>query len=123
MSRSLGGTPKKDTGQNPGFTLSLPDGCDDLWTNWKMRWAPQPSRHLRVARAPLSLMSGLIPGIAAPIPRRERLLRKPNEMREGGPRYRGCYHKPPDVIMKAAEGCPSVAIVVIDEDTGEQVYP
>ena len=36
---------------------------------------------------------------------------------------RGCYHKPPDVIMKAAEGCPSVAIVVIDEDTGEQAYP
>lgn len=28
-----------------------------------------------------------------------------------------------ELIMKAAEACPSVAIVVIDEDTGEQVYP
>lgn len=30
---------------------------------------------------------------------------------------------PPDLIMKAAEACPSVAISVIDQDTGEQVYP
>ena len=30
---------------------------------------------------------------------------------------------PPDLIMQAAEVCPSVAITVIDEDTGEQVYP
>ena len=30
---------------------------------------------------------------------------------------------PPDLIMEAAEVCPSVAITVIDEDTGEQVYP
>ncbi len=30
---------------------------------------------------------------------------------------------PPDLIMQAAEACPSVAITVIDEDTGEQVYP
>lgn len=29
----------------------------------------------------------------------------------------------PDLIMKAAEACPSVAISVIDEETGEQVYP
>lgn len=29
----------------------------------------------------------------------------------------------PGVILKAAEACPSVAISVIDEDTGEQVYP
>lgn len=30
---------------------------------------------------------------------------------------------PPELIMEAAEVCPSVAIIVIDEDTGEQVYP
>ena len=30
---------------------------------------------------------------------------------------------PPDLILEAAEICPSVAITVIDEDTGEQVYP
>jgi ferredoxin len=30
---------------------------------------------------------------------------------------------PPELIMEAAEACPSVAIVVIDEDSGEQVYP
>ena len=30
---------------------------------------------------------------------------------------------PPELIMEAAEICPSVAITVIDEDTGEQVYP
>ena len=30
---------------------------------------------------------------------------------------------PPDLIMRAAEACPSVAITVFDEDTGEQVYP
>ncbi len=30
---------------------------------------------------------------------------------------------PPELIMEAAEVCPSVAITVIDEDTGEQVYP
>ena len=30
---------------------------------------------------------------------------------------------PPDLIMAAAEACPSVAISVIDADTGEQVYP
>ncbi len=30
---------------------------------------------------------------------------------------------PPDLIMKAAEVCPSTAITVIDEETGEQVYP
>ncbi len=30
---------------------------------------------------------------------------------------------PPDLIMAAAETCPSVAISVIDADTGEQVYP
>jgi ferredoxin len=28
-----------------------------------------------------------------------------------------------DLIMAAAEGCPSVAISVFDTDTGEQVYP
>ena len=30
---------------------------------------------------------------------------------------------PPELIMRAAEACPSVAIVVIDDETGEQVYP
>ncbi len=30
---------------------------------------------------------------------------------------------PPDLIMAAAETCPSVAINVVDADTGEQVYP
>ncbi len=30
---------------------------------------------------------------------------------------------PPDLIMQAAEACPSVAIVVVDQDTGEQAYP
>ncbi len=30
---------------------------------------------------------------------------------------------PDDLILQAAEICPSVAITVIDEDTGEQVYP
>ena len=29
----------------------------------------------------------------------------------------------PDLIMAAAETCPSVAIIVVDADTGEQVYP
>jgi ferredoxin len=30
---------------------------------------------------------------------------------------------PTDLILQAAEACPSVAITVIDTDTGEQVYP
>lgn len=30
---------------------------------------------------------------------------------------------PADLILKAAEACPSVAITVIDEDSGDQVYP
>jgi ferredoxin len=30
---------------------------------------------------------------------------------------------PEDLIMKAAEACPSTAISVIDNQTGEQVYP
>jgi ferredoxin len=29
----------------------------------------------------------------------------------------------PETILEAAEACPSAAISVIDEDTGEQVYP
>ena len=29
----------------------------------------------------------------------------------------------PELIMEAAEACPSVAITVIDEGSGEQVYP
>ncbi|MCX6390398.1 MAG: ferredoxin [Solirubrobacterales bacterium] len=30
---------------------------------------------------------------------------------------------PDDVILAAAESCPSVAISVIDDATGQQVYP
>jgi ferredoxin len=30
---------------------------------------------------------------------------------------------PPDLIMRAAEACPAVAIAVVDDATGEQVYP
>ena len=30
---------------------------------------------------------------------------------------------PDDLILKAAEACPSVAIFVTDSRTGEQVYP
>jgi ferredoxin len=30
---------------------------------------------------------------------------------------------PPDVLVRAAEACPSVAISVIDADSGEQLYP
>ena len=30
---------------------------------------------------------------------------------------------PPELIMAAAEACPSVAISVIDKESGEQVYP
>ena len=29
----------------------------------------------------------------------------------------------PEVILRAAEACPSVAIVVVDDATGDQVYP
>lgn len=32
-------------------------------------------------------------------------------------------HGPDDLIMEAAELCPSIAIVVIDSETGNQVYP
>jgi ferredoxin len=30
---------------------------------------------------------------------------------------------PADTLVRAAEACPSVAISVIDEDSGEQLYP
>jgi len=30
---------------------------------------------------------------------------------------------PVDVLVRAAEACPSVAISVIDDETGEQLYP
>jgi ferredoxin len=30
---------------------------------------------------------------------------------------------PADVLVRAAEACPSVAISVIDADSGEQLYP
>jgi ferredoxin len=30
---------------------------------------------------------------------------------------------PPDLLMRAAESCPAVAIAVNDDGTGEQVYP
>jgi ferredoxin len=30
---------------------------------------------------------------------------------------------PPELIMEAAESCPSVAISVWDDETGQQVYP
>ena len=30
---------------------------------------------------------------------------------------------PPDTLVRAAEACPSVAITVIDDDSGEQLYP
>jgi ferredoxin len=30
---------------------------------------------------------------------------------------------PVDMLVKAAEACPAMAITVVDEDTGEQVYP
>ena len=30
---------------------------------------------------------------------------------------------PADVLVRAAEACPSVAIRVVDADTGEQLYP
>jgi ferredoxin len=30
---------------------------------------------------------------------------------------------PVDVLVKAAEACPAMAITVVDDDTGEQVYP
>jgi ferredoxin len=28
-----------------------------------------------------------------------------------------------DVLVKAAEACPAMAITVVDDETGEQVYP
>ena len=30
---------------------------------------------------------------------------------------------PPDLVLRAAEACPAVAITVVDDATGEQVYP
>jgi ferredoxin len=30
---------------------------------------------------------------------------------------------PPDLVLRAAEACPSVAIIVTDAETGEQVFP
>jgi hypothetical protein len=30
---------------------------------------------------------------------------------------------PDDLVLRAAESCPAVAITVVDEDTGETVYP
>jgi ferredoxin len=30
---------------------------------------------------------------------------------------------PPDLVLGAAEACPAVAITVVDDATGEQVYP
>jgi len=30
---------------------------------------------------------------------------------------------PPDVLVQAAEACPSVAITVLDDASGEQLYP
>jgi ferredoxin len=29
----------------------------------------------------------------------------------------------PDLMLRAAEACPSVAIVVVDDETGDQVFP
>jgi ferredoxin len=29
----------------------------------------------------------------------------------------------PEEVLEAAEACPAAAIVVVDSDTGEQVYP
>ena len=46
----------------------------------------------------------------------------PGRVRAG--RHRpGDRHRTAELILEAAEVCPSVAISVIDEDTGEQVYP
>lgn len=30
---------------------------------------------------------------------------------------------PPELIMEAAESCPAVAISIVDDQTGETVYP
>ena len=30
---------------------------------------------------------------------------------------------PDELLLAAAEGCPSTAIVIVDAETGEQVYP